>query len=1050
MKKTNNIPSFSIIVIFVLLSVIGMALIPRLNVSLVPSRTLPSVTVTYQWYNTSARIIENEVTTKLETLFSSIKGVRQVESKTTKSSGYITVSFDEDVDMDAARFQVSSSIRQAYSKFPEGISYPSLSVNTPNEEKQSLLSYTIFGPAPAFHIQKYAGNNIKPDLSNLQGVNEVNVYGATPFEWFITYEPDKLHTLDISTHEIRQAIRHHFETENLGYSKINEGPGQQQNNISIRLNAVRNNKQVWERIAIKKAGDRVIYLTDIAKIRYQQKKPNYYYRINGMNTVNLVVYPEKHINSLKLAKTIKAEVRHMEQQFPPGYSIRKMYDATEFINKELRKVGIRTIIAVIVLLGFVLLISRRLKYLLLITISLVVNLAIAVIFYYASRLEIHIYSLAGMTISLGIIIDNSIIMADHIRHQHNRKVFLPILAATLTTIGALSLVFFLNQKQQLNLIDFSLIIIINLVVSLFIALFFIPSLLEKINLKPRRTRRFFRRKKKIIAFSKIYERWIGWQVRYKWLFIVLLILAFGTPIYMLPAKIDKETPWAGIYNSTLGTDFYQNRVREHTDKYLGGTLRLFSEYVYESSFYSEPGRTKLYVQGKMPEGSTIQQINAAVEKIENYLNQFDEIGIYQTQIRSYRNARISILIKPEFEKGYFPFALKGNLIAKANSLGGMDWSIYGVGKGFSNAVNLGYKDSRIYLYGYNYEQLYEHAESLKERLSKNRRVKELDIRGRSNWFSAPLRHKFVADLSEDYLNQLGYSPMSIYNLLSEKTLQTTPIGRYFLDDQLENINLEAETGDFDMWDLQNTPLAGDTGMIKMNTAGEIIKQRTGNDIFKKNQEYQLAVEFNFAGPGPLRDKVMEKHLEETNNLLPLGYRAQLPQWRYWSDDGANKAWMLSLVIFIIFFICSILFESLKQPLVILSLVPLSFIGVFLTFYLFDINFDQGGYASFILLAGITVNTSIYIINEYNNLPPGRRTPTMKSYVKAFNLKIVPILLTITSTILGLIPFLIGGQNEAFWFAFAAGSIGGLIFSLAGIFFFLPAFFIKRNIKKAPP
>jgi len=180
MNKTNNISSFSILVIFILLSVIGMALIPRLNVSLVPSRTLPSVTVTYQWYNTSARIIENEATTKLETLFSSIKGVREIESKTTKSSGYITVSFDEDVDMDAARFQVSSSIRQAYSKFPEGISYPSLSVNTPNEEKQSLLSYTIFGPAPAFHIQKYAENNIKPDLSNLQGSMKSMYMGQHP------------------------------------------------------------------------------------------------------------------------------------------------------------------------------------------------------------------------------------------------------------------------------------------------------------------------------------------------------------------------------------------------------------------------------------------------------------------------------------------------------------------------------------------------------------------------------------------------------------------------------------------------------------------------------------------------------------------------------------------------------------------------------------------------------------------------------------------------------------------------------------------------------
>jgi multidrug efflux pump subunit AcrB len=118
----------------------------------------------------------------------------------------------------------------------------------------------------------------------------------------------------------------------------------------------------------------------------------------------------------------------------------------------------------------------------------------------------------------------------------------------------------------------------------------------------------------------------------------------------------------------------------------------------------------------------------------------------------------------------------------------------------------------------------------------------------------------------------------------------------------------------------------------------------------------------------------------------------------------------------------------------------SFVGAFLTFYFFDINFDQGGYASFILLAGITVNSSLYIINEFNN--QSIRNNNVTRYLKAFHYKIIPVLLTITSTILGLIPFLLGGQDEVFWFAFAAGSIGGLLFSLLGVIIFLPAFLLK--------
>ena len=123
----------------------------------------------------------------------------------------------------------------------------------------------------------------------------------------------------------------------------------------------------------------------------------------------------------------------------------------------------------------------------------------------------------------------------------------------------------------------------------------------------------------------------------------------------------------------------------------------------------------------------------------------------------------------------------------------------------------------------------------------------------------------------------------------------------------------------------------------------------------------------------------------------------------------------------------------------------AYIGVFLTFYWFRLNFDQGGFASFVLLCGITVNASIYILNEYNSIR--RRFPrlsALRAYVKAWNAKVVPIFLTVVSTILGFIPFMIGEDKEAFWFPLAAGTIGGLVMSVIGIFFFLPVFVLKQR------
>ena len=127
-----------------------------------------------------------------------------------------------------------------------------------------------------------------------------------------------------------------------------------------------------------------------------------------------------------------------------------------------------------------------------------------------------------------------------------------------------------------------------------------------------------------------------------------------------------------------------------------------------------------------------------------------------------------------------------------------------------------------------------------------------------------------------------------------------------------------------------------------------------------------------------------------------------------------------------------------------------YIGVFLTFYWFKLNFDQGGFASFVLLCGITVNASIYILNEYNSVRKRfPRLSPLRAYVKAWNTKVIPIFLTVTSTILGFVPFMVGMEKEGFWFPLAAGTIGGLIMSVIGVFIFLPVFTLKKKCLVKP-
>jgi multidrug efflux pump subunit AcrB len=793
----------------------------------------------------------------------------------------------------------------------------------------------------------------------------------------------------------------------------------------------------------------MILLSDIATIAYKEQQASSYFRINGLNTINMVIYPEDNVNNLILAKKVKEGVVQLKAGLPPGYSLLLANDTTQYLNEELNKISERTIFSLIILLTFVLLISRKFKYLLLITIGIIANLLIACIFYYVLKIEIHLYTLAGITISFGMIIDNSIIMIDHILHQGNRKAFLAILASTLATVGALSVIFFFEEEQKINLVEFAQVIIVNLSVSMGVALFFIPALMDKVRLSISKASRNIRRKRRALRISRFYERSIRFSKRYKWAYIVLFILGFGIPVQWLPTKIEQEGTWAKWYNKTLGSQLFTEDIRPIAEKVLGGSLRLFSEFVFENSYYSEPSRTTLYAQGKMPEGCTVQQLNDAMVLMENFLSKFNEIDIFQTSITAYNNSSITIQFKPEYEFGSFPYFLKEEITSKAISLGGMDWSVYGVGRGFSNSLNSGYKSSQIILEGYNYDQLYSYANKLKSKLQENERVKDIEISGSTGW-NAKTLYEYSIDFNYEGLGLNNVEMGQFYAFLKDKVFKSG-LSPVYANNELQPLSLVSDSyGLFNVWDLNNRPVSIDERQFKLASFGSLGKQKSGNDIFKTNQQYQLVVAYNFIGPEPLSKMVREQQEKELTRILPLGYSIRQMNWGGWDKKDKSQYFLILLVILIIYFICSILLESLMQPLAIILMIPISFIGVFLTFYLFDFNFDQGGFASFILLCGIVVNAGLYIVNDYNNFcrTKGVRN-SLRVYMKAFNHKIIPIFLTIISTVLGLVPFVWAGQKEVFWFAFAAGAMGGLIFSVTAIFIYLPLFLNFRKDERIP-
>lgn len=738
MSNSRNFSSFTLIVTFVCLSLIGVVLVPLLPVKLAPSRTLPGLTVSFSMPGNSSRVIEAEVTSKLEAMMARVKGIRKVNSTSDNGSGSISLELDKHANIDVTRFEVSTIIRQTWPQLPEGVSYPQISTRRSDDKaSRPFITYTLNAPANPILIQQYAEENIKPVLGQLKGIYKVELNGATPMEWQLEYDSDQLSRLGITLQAVQRAINRHYEKEFLGICSIEKGAEGREWIRLVRTSTEKEMEFEPGAIQLQAEDGTMVTLDKLIKVKHVEERPQSYYRINGLNSVYLYVTAEETANQLNLSGEVKHLMGELQQKMPPGYEVHISYDATEYIQKELDKIYFRTGLTVLILLLFVALITRNLRYLFLIVTSLVVNISVAVILYYTFGLEMQLYSLAGITISLNLVIDNTIVMTDHILHRRNLKAFVSVLAATLTTIGALVIIFFLDEKIRLNLQDFAAVVIINLAVSLFVALFFVPSMIDKIGLekkKKRKRRRFLLRptfmKRLTVYFTRFYQGLIYYLCRFRVIACLLLLLGFGLPVFMLPEKMEGEGKWVEYYNKVFDNSTFKDKVKPVINKALGGSLRLFAEKVYEGSYFNrDEGEVVLSVYATLPNGSTLEQMNVLIKRMETYLSDFKEIRQFQTYIYNARQANIQIYFTKENQRSGFPYTLKANIISKALTLGGGSWSVYGLqDQGFSNDVRESAGSFRVKLYGYNYDELSYWTERLKEKLLLHRRIKEVTDR----------------------------------------------------------------------------------------------------------------------------------------------------------------------------------------------------------------------------------------------------------------------------------------------------------------------------------
>ena len=1043
---------FRVVISFILIAIISYFTLPNLIVDLLPQEKSNELQIIFSMPRSNPHVIEQQVTSIIEGACSKISQLTKIYSVSDYNNGYVKLVFDKTADIQYKQLEVSEILRQVHSKLPVTTSYPIIvRGENKNVTLNELLVYSINAPLQTYSIKQKCEDIFNKALAGVDGIKETKVSGTHNFQLSIQFDKNKCHIQHLSTFELINSLQDYFKPSWPG-NIVNVNGGYYFLHVKVPKASINN----IENILLPVLNKGLIRIKDIANVFIEEQIPQTYFRVNGENAVNLSIYSREGENRIEISKKVKKIIDNLKTQLPNNFDIKLEYDDTIFLKNEINKNYYRALFSVIILLLFTLISYRNFRYLIILFSSLFLSICFTIIFSYVLNINIHLYTLAGIAISFGLIMDNAIVMLDYYERTQNRKIFHSILAANLVSIISVSLVYFLPNAEKNNLIDFSSIVVLALISSLITVFGFIPEfykVITKFKLNKNFTSssnilKYFKIRQ-LIKINSVYYTFIKTIAKNRKLFIIILTISFGIPLFLLPQKLEEGHWYTKLYNYTFGSETYIENIKPVTDIYTGGVFRLFFNNIYEKSSYRSPSKTKLYVNAELPFGNSASQLNYILTNFEKYLSTIDGIDKYVTNIYSGQNATIEITFKSFIENTNFPYLLKSKLISKSIENGGIKWNIYGVGQGFSNPRNVEIGNFKIIIKGYNYDELEKQAMTFQKLLNSNKRIHNININENIGIYEKNNK-EYLLNLD---LQKLALHKTNTSNLLNKINELSQPIitsSQILLGNNFYPVVVkEKDVENFSDFKLLHEPIKLNSNkVVKINKIGNLKLSYIANSIHRENRQYIRIVSLNYLGSFEEGYIFIGNVLNDLKTKMPIGYTATCEN--IWFQNKSNRGYQLIGILFLcIFFLCSILFEDIKKSFVVLLVIPVSFLGLFLIFTFGDFYFDQGGYAAFIMLIGLSANSAIFIINDFL-IKNNKKSKSIynKFLIKTITFRARTILLTLSSTICGLIPYLIEGQNEIFWFSLAVGTIGGIIFTIFSTLVVLPVL-LWRIPKKIP-
>ncbi len=1012
--------------IFVAVIIIGIFSFLKLPIDQFPEIDPPYIMVMTTYPGANASEIETNVTKLMENTLNSVDGLKELTSVSKDNMSVVTLEFQWGWNLDEASNDVRSYIEMAKDNLPDGASTPI--IFKLSSSSMPIIQFAVTAEESYPGLEKLLDDEVIPVLNQVNGIGNISMSGEPERYVYVDIDQEKLDSYGIPLETVGSAIS----TNNLNMSSGKVKMLDEQYQLQVRSEYV-DSREIGDIVVTTTRQGKQVHVRDLAIVRDTIKDVSLDEKLNGGDGVRLIIMKQSGANTVQICRDVNKKIEEIKKTLPPDVKIQTIYDSSENIQNSINSLEESIMYALLFVVLVVLFFLGRWRATFIIGITIPIALIVAFIYLKGAGRSINIISLCSLTIAIGMVVDDAIVVLENITKHIERgsnpreaaiyatnEVWVSVIATTLVTCAVFVPLTMLSGLAGIMFQELGWIVTITVCTSTTVAITLTPMLCSKL-LKAKKVKvvngklieedvRAGWYQKYVVKFldkvDKAYANALGWCLNHKFTTIVVTLAFFFASI-------------SPMIFGLVGTDFMQQ-----TDN---GRLTVNIE-LHQTTRVEEAMRLARVLETRF------EALAPEIELISTTAGSADDAG-FAALINNTSNNKIQMRVrcskKYERERSIFDIAevLRKEMSRYPEIVDYTCQVSSGMG-GNSNTVD-------VEIYGYDFDQTNQFAQDVKRLImSEVAGARDIDI---SREDDRP-ELKIVVDKEKAASHGLSSATISTYvrnrvngytaGYLKEDGDEYNIVVRLVENDRntiskIENLTVPTPTG----------------GQVKLSELAQVVEYFQPPQIDRKTRQRVVTVSVT-----PYNTSLGELAAEIQTAMQKLDKPAGVSiryagQFEDQQETFGDMVLLGALIILLVYVVMASQFESMSKPFIImLGSIPFALSGTVLALWITHTTLDMIGALGVVMLVGIAVKNGIVLV-DYINLMRERGYELNEAIKLSGESRLRPVLMTAFTTMLGMIPMAVSsGEGSEMWKPMGIVVIGGLLISTVVTLIVVPIFY----------